>query len=193
MNISVSITPSPGLTTLLRGSSVIAGPAVLQRAGQAVSDYLRRYHANFASGWKGNKWMSPSLGFAGQVVKGWQNPTLSGSRVTITNTFGLLKHKVTGGTITPIRAQYLTIPLIGEAKGKSVAEFRAGSSEPLFRAGNAICRKLGGRLQAVYALSKGVSQAPWPGALPPDEAMALVFTTAVNQEIARQLGTKMAA
>jgi hypothetical protein len=172
---------------------MVASQAVLQRAGQAVTDYLRRYHANFASGWKGSHWMSPSLGFAGQVVKGWQPPVVSGNRVTVTNTFGLLKHKVTGGTITPIRAQFLTIPLISEAKGKSVAEFKAGSSEPLFRAGNAICRKLGGRLQAVYALSKGVTQAPWPGALPPDEAMALVFTTAVNQEIARQLGTRMAA
>jgi hypothetical protein len=131
--------------------------------------------------------MSPSLGFADRVVKGWQPPVVSGNRVTVTNTFGLLKHKVTGGTITPIRAQYLTIPLISEAKGKSVAEFRAGSSEPLFRAGNAICRKLGGRLQAVYALSKGVSQSPWPGALPPDEAMALVFTSAVNLELERAL------
>jgi hypothetical protein len=193
MNISVQITPSPGLQRILRGSQMVSGQAVLQRAGQAVTDYLRRYHANFASGWKGNRWMSPSLGFAGQVVKGWQNPAVSGSRVTITNTYGLLRFKVTGGTITPKTAQYLTIPLVSEAKGKSVAEFKAGSSEPLFRAGNAICRKLGGRLQAVYALSKGVSQAPWPGALPPDEAMALVFTTAVNQEIARQLGTRMAA
>jgi hypothetical protein len=193
MNISVSIKPSAGLTTILRGSQIIAGAAVLQRAGQAVSDYLRRYHANFGNAWRGSHYMSPSLGFAQKVVAGWQAPVVSGNRVTITNTFGLLKHKVTGGTITPIRAQYLTIPLISEAKGKSVAEFKAGSSEPLFRAGNAICRKLGGRLQAVYALSKGVTQAPWPGALPPDEAMALVFTTAVNQEIARQLGIRMAA
>jgi hypothetical protein len=172
---------------------MVSGQAVMQRAGQAVTDYLRRYHANFATGWQGGHWMSPSLGFADKVVKGWQNPTVSGSRVTITNTFGLLGFKVSGGTITPKTAQFLTIPLISEAKGKSVAEFRAGASEPLFRAGNALCQKLGGRLTAVYALSKGVTQAPWPGAMPPDEALALVFTTAVNQEIARQLGTRMAA
>jgi hypothetical protein len=189
VNISVKITPSAGLQRILRGSEIVASAAVLQRAGQAVTDYLRRYHANFASGWKGAHWMSPSLGFAGQVVKGWQPPVVSGNRVTVTNTFGLLKHKVTGGTITPIRAQYLTIPLISEAKGKSVAEFKAGSSEPLFRAGNALCRRLGKRLEAVYALSKGVSQAPWPGALPPDEAMALVFTTAVQLELERSLRT----
>jgi hypothetical protein len=189
MNVNVSIQPSAGLQRLLRGSEMVASAAVLQRAGQAVSDYLRRYHANFASGWKGSHWMSPSLGFAGQVVKGWQNPVVSGNRVTVTNTFSLLSWKLRGGTITPIRAQYLTIPLISEAKGKSVAEFRAGSSEPLFRAGNALCRRLGKRLEAVYALSKGVSQAPWPGALPPDEAMALVFTTACNQELERALKT----
>ena len=187
MNIRVSITPSPGLTRILRGSEVVAGAAVLQRAGQAVTDYLRRYHANFASGWKGSHWMSPSLGFAGQVVKGWQNPVVSGNRVTVTNTFGLLRWKLTGGTIVPVKAQWLTIPLISEAKGKSVAEFRAGSSVPLFKAGNAICRKLGNRLEAVYALSEGVHQSPWPGALPPDDALALVFTTAVNLELERSL------
>jgi hypothetical protein len=189
MNISVKITPNAQLTTLLRGSSMLAGPAVMQRAGQAVTDYLRRYHSNFGNAWRGYRYMSPSLGFADKVVAGWQNPVVSGNRVTITNTFGLLKHKVTGGTISPVRAQYLTIPLISEAKGKTVAEYRAGTSTPLFQAGMALCQKIGGRLTAVYALSKGVSQEPWPGAMPPDEAMALVFTMAVNQEIARLLGT----
>jgi hypothetical protein len=191
VNINVSITPNAQLTTLLRGSSVIAGPAVLRRAGQAVSDYLRRYHSGMT--WKGDRWMSPSLGFADKVVKGWQPPVVSGNRVTVTNTFGLLKHKITGGPIMPKTAQFLTIPLISEAKGKSVAQFRAGSSEPLFRAGMALCQRIGGRLTAVYALSKGVTQAPWKDALPSDEAMALVFTMAVNQEIARILGTRMAA
>jgi hypothetical protein len=191
LNISVKVTPSAGLTRILRGSEIVAGYAVLQRAGQAVTDYLRRYHAGMT--WQGPRYMSPSLGFAQKVVAGWQPPVVSGSRVTITNTFGLLKWKITGGTITPVNANFLTIPLVSEAKGKSVAEFRAGSSEPLFRAGNALCRKLGKRLEAVYALSKGVTQAPWPGAMPPDEALALVFTEAVNQEIARQLGTRMAA
>jgi hypothetical protein len=189
MRINVSITPSAGLQRLLRGSQIVASAAVLQRAGQAVSDYLRRYHANFGNAWRGSHYMSPSLGFAQKVSAGWQPPVVSGNRVTVTNTFGLLSWKLRGGTITPIRAQYLTIPLIGEAKGKTVAEFRAGSSEPLFRAGNALCRRLGKRLEAVYALSKGVTQAPWPGALPPDEAMALVFTMAVNQELERALKT----
>lgn len=193
MNISVQITPSPGLTRLLRGSQIVASQAVLQRAGQAVTDYLRRYHANFAASWRGYHYMAPSLGFADKVVKGWQNPLVSGNRVTITNTFGLLAHKVTGGPIMPQRAQYLTIPLISEAKGKTVAEYRASSGVPLFKAGMALCQRLGGRLTAVYALSKGLTQDPWPGAMPPDEAMALVFTMAVNQELARQLGTRMAA
>ncbi len=187
MDISIKITPSAGLTRLLRGSEVVASAAVLQRAGQAVTDYLRRYHAGMD--WKGSGWIPPSLGFAKKVVAGWQPPAVSGNRVTVTNTFGLLKWKVTGGSITPKTASFLTIPLISEAKGKSVAEFKAGSSEPLFRAGNAICRKLGGRLQAVYALSKGVTQAPWKDALPSEDALALVFTTAVQLELERSLRT----
>jgi hypothetical protein len=193
MNISVKITPSENLQRILRGSQIVAGQAVLQRAGQAVTDYLRRYHANFGNAWRGYHYMSPSLGFADQVVKGWQNPVVAGGRVTITNSFGLLKHKVTGGTIAPKQAQFLTIPLTSAAKGKTVAEYRATSSTPLFRAGMALCERVGKRVTAVYALSKGLTQDPWPGALPPDEAMAQVFTLAVNQEIARQLGTKVAA
>jgi hypothetical protein len=187
MNISVSIQPSAGLQRLLRGSEIVASAAVLQRAGQAVSDYLRAYHGKMD--WKGSGWIPPSLGFAQKVVAGWQPPVVSGNRVTITNTFGLLKWKITGGEIYPVRASMLAWPLISEAKGKSVAEYRASSSTPLFRAGMALCQKLGGRLTAVYALSKGVKQFPWPDALPPDEALALVFTTAVNLELERALKT----
>lgn len=190
MNVSVQIKPSPGLQQLLRGSSMVSGYAVMSRAGQAVTDYLRRYHAKMD--WKGSGWISPSLGFADKVVKGWGSPVVSGSRITITNTFGLLKWKVTGGEIYPVKASMLAWPLISEAKGKTVAEFRA-TGEPLFQAGMALCRRVGKRVEAVYALSKGVKQFPWPDALPTNDALALVFTTAVNQEIARVLGTRMAA
>jgi hypothetical protein len=190
MNIQIKITPSPQLTRLLSGPP-LASADILQRAGQAVTDYCRAYHAKMD--WKGSGWMAPSLGFADKVVAGWQNPVVSGNRVTITNTFGLLSWKVKGGTITPVRAPYLTIPLISEAKGKTVAEYRAGASTPLFQAGMALCQKIGGRLTAVYALSKGVRQEPWPDAMPTDEQLAAIFTRAVSQEIARQLGTGMAA
>jgi hypothetical protein len=191
MNISVRITPNAQLTALLRGSRMIAGYSVMRRAGQAVTDYLRAYHSKMD--WKGSGWIPPSLGFATEVVKGWQNPVISGNVVTVSNTFGLLKWKVTGGEIHPVRASLLAWPLVSEAKGKSVAEYRASSGVPLFRAGMALCEKQGDRLRAVYALSKGVKQFPWPDAMPTDEALGLIFTTAVNQELARQLGTKLAA
>lgn len=186
MNVNVQITPSAHLQEMLaRGVDV--APA-LRAAGIEVANYLRRYHANFGSAWRGYHYMPPSLGFAEQVVKGWQDPIVSGNTVTITNTFGLLKHKVTGGPITPQRSAYLTIPLVSEAKGKSVAEFKATSGEPLFRAGMALCQRLGGKVTAIYALSKGLTQPPWPGALPPDEAISLVFTTAIRDQLGRTLG-----
>jgi len=191
MNITIHVSPS--LQNLLRGSQMVSGYAVMQRAGQAVTDYLRRYHQAFLPHWKGFHYMEPSLGFGDKVAAGWQDPVVSGSRVTITNTFGLLKHKVTGGAIMPQRAQFLTIPLTSEAKGKTVAEYRASSGTPLFRAGMALCERIGGRVSAVYALSKGLTQDPWPGAMPPQEAINQVFVMAANQEIARQLGTRMAA
>jgi hypothetical protein len=183
MNVTIKITPSPGLVALLQRGQDLS--PVLEGAGQAAVDYLRRYHSQMD--WKGDRWLSPSLGFADKVVQGWQDPTVSGNRVTITNTFGLLAWKVTGGEITPKSAEFLTIPLISEAKGKSVAEYRSGASEPLFRAGMALCQKVGGQLQAVYALSKGVTQTPVRNALPTNEALAGVFVTAAKALLTRTL------
>ena len=124
-----------------------------------------------------------------EVVRGWQDPVVSGKRVVITNTFGLLHWKTTGGTITPKRARMLTIPLVPEAKGLTVAEFVAEEGTPLFRAGNALCRRIGKKLEAIYALSASVTQAPWPGAMPPDAELKEVFADSARkqiQQIARQ-------
>lgn len=183
MAITIRIVPSQSLLAMLQRGQDLS--SVLDGAGHAAADYLRAYHGKMD--WRGPRYMSPSLGFAQKVVAGWQDPVVSGNRVTITNTFGLLSWKLTGGTITPVNAQWLTIPLVSEAKGKSVAEFRAGSSTPLFRAGNALCQKISGQLVAIYALSKGVTQAPTKGAMPTNEALATVFVSAAKAQLVRTL------
>lgn len=166
------------------------------RAGaKGAFDFLRDYHSKMT--WRGGRWIpgANSGQFAENVVKGWQQPVVQGLNVTITNTFGLLSWKVTGGTITPKSAGALTIPLVPQAKGVP-----ARSIPGLFIAGNALVRRpttitlafggggwrqVGKQLEAIYALSRGVTQAPWPNALPPDEAVATAFADGGNLILAK--------
>jgi hypothetical protein len=158
---------------------------VLAQAGRDVADYLRRYHTRFRQKWQGDRYMAGPRSnlFWQQVVAGWQDPVVSGKRVTITNTFGLLEWKTTGGTITPKRAQMLTIPLVPEAKGLSVAEFVAEEGTPLFRVGNALMRRIGKQLEGIYALKASVTQQPWPGAMPEQAEIKEVFADSVRRQV----------
>jgi hypothetical protein len=168
MNVTVTVEVDPAFVERLRKMP----EAVLQAGGDALYDYLKDYHGKMD--WKGSRWMpGPASGqFARDVVEGWQQPVVSGTTVTLRNTFGLLAWKISGGTITPKTAHRLTIPLTGGAKGVPARQFPGG----LFRAGNALCQKVGQKLEAIYALKESVTQAPWPGAMPTDEQLASAFT-----------------
>jgi hypothetical protein len=184
VNVKVSIQESVRFKRKLSEIAALSS-IVLNQAGRDTADWLRRYHVRFRQKWQGARYMAGPRSnlFWQQVVAGWQDPVVSGKRVTITNTFGLLKWKTTGGTITPKRARMLTIPLVPDAKGLTVAEYEAEEGTPLFRAGNALCRRIGKRLEAIYALKESVTQAPWPGAMPPDDQIKKVFTDSVRAQI----------
>jgi hypothetical protein len=157
-------------------------PETIMEAGAtSLYNYLKEYHTKMD--WKGPHWMpGPDSGqFARKVVEGWQKPQISGLTVSIRNTFGLLGWKMSGGTITPRTASRLTIPLVPGAKGVAAREFPGG----LFRAGNALCRKVGQKLEAIYALKESVTQAPWPGALPTDEQLTEAFIKGTERVASR--------
>jgi hypothetical protein len=190
MNIKVETKLSAAFRRKLAELSSL-GDIVMMQAGRDVTDYLRRYHTRFRQKWQGDRYMAGPRSnlFWQEVVAGWQEPVVSGKTVTITNTFGLLKWKTTGGTITPVHARMLTIPLVPEAKGLSAAEFAAEERTPLFRVGNALMRRIGKKLEGIYALKESVTQQPWPGAMPPDDEIKQVFSDSVRkqvQAIARQ-------
>lgn len=153
---------------------------VLEDGSQAIYDFLVEYHSQMD--WKGSDWFAGSRSgeFAKSVVQGWQPPRQSGNSVEIRNTFGLLAWKVRGGTITPQRATHLTIPVISESRGLSVAEFSSATGQKLFRAGQALCRKVGQKVEAVYALSLGVRQRPWPDAMPSNQELRRVAQRAAH-------------
>ena len=184
MNVKVEVQQSVAFKRKLHEIAALSS-IVLNQAGRDTADYLRRYHTRFRQKWQGDRYIAGPRSnlFWQQVVAGWQDPVVSGKRVTITNTFGLLKWKTTGGTITPKTAKMLTIPLVPEAKGLSAAEFVAEEGTPLFRVGNALMRRIGKRLEGIYALKESVTQAPWPGAMPEQDEIKQVFSDSVRKQI----------
>jgi hypothetical protein len=184
MQIKVTVKESETFAARMAQLRSLSGTVMMQ-AGRDVAQWLRQYHVRFRQKWQGDRYMQGPRSnlFWQSVVAGWQDPVVSGKRVTITNTFGLLSWKVSGGTISPIRAQRLTIPLVPEAKGLTAAEWKAEEGLPLFRVGNALMTRVGKRLVGIYALSESVTQAPWPGAMPPDEQIKQVFADSARQQI----------
>lgn len=156
-----------------------------QRTMDDLIGFFRDYHLRFRMKWRGSKYMlgPRSNMFWQEVVAGWEDPHTSGGIIFLHNKFGLLSWKVTGGTIIPKIARMLTIPLIPDAKGISAREFAAEEGTPLFRIGNALMRRIGKQLEAVYALKSSVQQDPWPGALPTNDQIAEVYKQSVTEQI----------
>jgi hypothetical protein len=159
---------------------------ILAVAARAILNWLKEYHREFADKWKGGRYMAGagSGQFAQQVIDGWQPAVESGGgEATIANIFPLFAHKVTGGRISPKGAGALTIPLIPEAKGRMAREFAASLGKKLFRVGSALGYSEDGKFVAAYALSGGVEQAPWPGAMPEEADIQDQFSQSINDAI----------
>ena len=161
--------------------------ATSPEVAEELVQFLRDYHVRYRMNWQGPRYMSGPFSnqFWQLVVAGWEPPTVTPNEIRLRNTFKLLGIKVRGGTITPVRANRLTIPLIPEAKGSLAREFAFEEDTPLFRVGNALMRKLGKKLQAVYALKSVVYQDPWPGALPSNEMLKTVYQSSVKRSVKR--------
>jgi hypothetical protein len=188
MSLSLEINYSDSATERLEKllASSQDPQAILAVAARAILNYLKGYHRDFADKWKGGRYMEGGRSgqFAQQVIEGWQPAQSSGGgEATITNIFPLFAHKVTGGPIVPKRVSMLTIPLIPEAKGRMAAEFATSLGKALFRRGNALGYNEGKQFIPAYALSKGVNQAPWPGAMPADSELQSEFSNAINRAI----------
>jgi hypothetical protein len=153
----------------------------IEVGAQAGYEFLKDYHSKMD--WRGDRYLGPGINsgeFARNVVDGWYPPVRTGENTAVVvNTFGLLAWKITGGTIHAQNAQYLTIPVVAAAKGVAAREY----PEKLFKAGNALCIKLGQQVQAIYALKESVVQQPWPGAMPDTEDIEKAFVRAVRAEL----------
>jgi hypothetical protein len=164
----------------------------LRAAAIAVYEFVKEYHIEFGSRWRGDHYMAgPKSGEWQQAVAdAWQPPTLlDESSAIVENTHPHLAFKIEGGTIVPVSAGAITIPLVPEAKGVSAAEYAASQGVELFAVKGVLATKgeSPGEIVPIYALKQSVTQAPWPGAMPPDEEIRDVFAAAFQLQLGNVL------
>lgn len=194
MSVKVDVVIGPEFAAALSDLQ-IANPA-MQIAGRVMLNYFKDYHTAFIPKWRGPHYISGGVGanrFGADVVLAWQSPVFqSSTSFFITNIHPYLSHKITGGPIRPKRVKMLTIPLIAQARGRMAAEFQQSLGLKLFRRGKALSYRQGTGKDAkvfnAYALSTGVNQDPWPGAMPAQGEIEAKFVDAVKMGL-KAVGT----
>ena len=198
MGVRIQVQTGAGLTAQLdRVAALGRDPSGVLRVGaRGALNFLKRYHSDFIPKWRGDRYLSGAPTRWGEgVARAWQDPVVNGPLATVTNLHPHLAHKVVGGTISAKRGPYLTIPLIKEARGRMVSDFRQAYPQwKLFKSpsGRALVMKDPTdkkKLIAVYALKTSVTQGPWPGAMPAQEKLREAFVTAAQAHVGRVLGT----
>jgi hypothetical protein len=187
--------------------------------GRAAAQEARRWSKDFddAGRWRTSK-LFPSSGpsrFGGDVAQGWAFLVADHTGALIHNDADHYAFRVRGGTITPKRVQYLTLPLVPEAKGLRAEVYVQNTGRKLFTipgrnalfertdAGNgeSTFRRTTGRnrdgstfrirrksgIRPVYALVKSVTLPPRPDAVPPDDVVAGAFTKAWRNKLADRI------
>lgn len=201
VTIEISVVDESVSARLANIQGVLSDPSgLLREAAGDVKEFVQLYHEGF--NWRGDHYISGQFSgqFQKQVAEDWQEPVMrSNNEAAVVNTDPYLSHKITGGTILPIKGRYLTIPLISEAKGLSPREYEGFTGETLFfakthgpggggvLAHNVLQTKGRGKgvfnIVPVYALATSVTQEPWPGAMPPLEDIQAVLDKAFAIEL----------
>ena len=139
---------------------------------------------------QGNRLGAPSTGF-------WQKAIASvvgtsgdaGASVRITHRGAAMQYY--GGTVRPVRARALTIPIDAEAHGKTVGDFRAAGVEIFKLKGkDLLCRKVGDEVKPLFILRANAIIDNHPDVLPTRDELA---EAAVKAGRAHMRGTKEVA
>jgi ribosomal protein S10 len=212
IQVNVKDTAAPTLAALISSLTGAESADLNAIGGRAASNAAGKYHREFdkAGGWRGKRYLGTGRGdgssFGADVARGWNHTAADATSATITNDATYYAHKVKGGTITPKRAKALTIPLIPEARGLYASVYQQNTGRRLFtiKGKHALFERIGSitsgsrgrrgaaggtsiktsQIRAVYALVKSVTNGPWPGALPPEEMLAVAFTNAWRDGLA---------
>jgi len=196
IKVNVTDTASQALRNVINNLSGQELENLNEIGGRAAVNAAIKYHREFdkANGWRGKRYLGKGSGeggsFGAGVARGWNFQESTTKGATITNNADYYAFKVRGGTITPKRGNWLTIPLIREAQGFYVSVYQQNTGRRLFRpkGKNVLMETLpSGEVRSVYALVKQVIQRPWPGALPPEDLLAQAFAQKWKETIAEAI------
>jgi hypothetical protein len=187
--VSVTDGASPELAAFI---SALTGPEMVELntvAARAATNAAREFHAEFdkRGGWRATG--GGGSAFGADVAAGWNFRSADATGATIGNDADHYAHKVRGGTIRPKRVSALTIPIAAEAHGRRAADYEIFFRVKLFRVKgkNVLFENRDGKLRAVYALVKSVTQGPWPEAVPPLDVLGDAFRFRWREELAQKL------
>lgn len=189
VNVNLADDASPMLKRVLSSLTGKGLAAVNSVGGRSAVNAARKYHREYnqGGGWRGARsFGSGASNFGAIIASGWTFAAADADGATISNAAPHFRHKVKGGLIRPKRGNWLTIPLVPEARDRRARDFEVWARQKLFRprGKNVLAVKDGNGIRGIYALVKQVVQRPWPGALPPDALLADAFTTGARQALA---------
>jgi hypothetical protein len=190
IKVNVTDNATPALRDFIGALTGSQSSTLNQQGGKSAQNAAIAYHHEFdkAGGWLGKRHLGSVSGeggsFGAAVAQGWSLAEVTAGGATISNDADHYAFKVSGGTIVPKRWDYLTLPLIPEAKGLLARTYARKTGRKLFRPrrkDGSLARVLaetveGGKgFRSVYALMESVTMGPWPGALPHEDLLAGAF------------------
>ena len=193
IKVDIQDDASPALRAVISALTGAKMKSFNAMGGRAAVLAAKAYHREFdkGKGWRGSRYLGPSKGdggsFGAAITAGWNFQSSDQSGATIVNSAQFYAHKVHGGTITPKRAKFLTIPLIAEAKGLRVFSYQEITGKRLFRpkGKDVLMEKMdSGGVRSVYALVRSVTHKPTPGALPDESLLAEAFVKRWREALA---------
>lgn len=192
ISVNVADGASQALRNLINSLTGQQATEINEVAGRAAVNAAIKYHREFdkAGGWRGKRYIgsnrSDGSSFGSDVARGWFFKESDKTGAVIANNADHYAFKVTGGTITPKRAKFLTIPLIREAAGLYASVYQQNTGRRLFRpkGKNVLMERTeDGKARSVYALVKSVTMGPWPRAVPDDDLIATAFVSRWKAEL----------
>ena len=139
IKVNIADGASEALAAVISALTVPQAAELSEQGGVAARNAAVKYHREFdqSGGWRGKRYLGPGpndgSSFGADVARGWALESFTSGGAVIANDATYYKFKVTGGTITPKRAKFLTIPLIQEAKGLYTSVYQQNTGKRLFR------------------------------------------------------------
>jgi hypothetical protein len=195
---------STGESSLRKLAADLNQPELKRAAGRAVANFLRDHFAVLESARSGKQMPGAATHYWNRVIRASvQAPKdVPGGVAVSVNGVGLMLHWK-GGTVRPIRTQWLTIPARAEAYGKRAGEFdnlrfikfrgdlaalvERESTDISFRRGKkgTSVRSSGSRGGGVmYWLKKSVTLPPDDSVIPSQTAISTIAHDAIERAIA---------